>query len=58
MAVIEYAVMKIAMIGQKGYPARFGGVERHVQEFYTPKHHVLANPVAFSYKMILNRFQE
>ncbi len=24
--------MKIAMIGQKGYPARYGGVERHVAE--------------------------
>jgi len=24
--------MKIAMIGQKGYPAHFGGVERHVAE--------------------------
>lgn len=24
--------MNIAMIGQKGYPARFGGVERHVAE--------------------------
>src|SRR3990167_4155834 len=24
--------MKIAMIGQKGLPARFGGIERHVEE--------------------------
>ncbi len=24
--------MRIAMIGQKGFPARFGGIERHVEE--------------------------
>ena len=24
--------MKIAMIGQRGVPATFGGVERHVEE--------------------------
>ncbi|NLC31207.1 MAG: glycosyltransferase, partial [Candidatus Moranbacteria bacterium] len=24
--------MKIALIGQKGIPAKFGGVERHVEE--------------------------
>lgn len=27
-----YAVMKIAMIGQKGIPAIYGGIERHVEE--------------------------
>ena len=27
--------MKIAMIGQKGIPATYGGIERHVEELTT-----------------------
>ena len=28
----KYEVMRIAMIGQKGIPGVYGGIERHVEE--------------------------
>ncbi len=30
--MIKFSVMRIAMIGQKGIPAIYGGIERHVEE--------------------------